>query len=224
MPDQLSLTVTTASGSVVITGEDRSDIVVEGGKASVEEAPGEVVVQAKSSSLEVRCPAGTDVRVGTASGRVELRGRLGDARVTTKSSSIRVEEVEALELRSASGSIDVGTCVGYCRLQSASGSVKVGDAGDVDISAKSGSIKVGRAARGRVHGVSGSVEVGATGEGDLDVRLISGSVKVTLPDGVRPRVRLRSVSGSARCDCEEGDDCCIDVSSVSGSIQVSTVS
>jgi DUF4097 and DUF4098 domain-containing protein YvlB len=223
MPERLSLTVTTASGSVLITGENRSDIVVEGGKAAVEESAGEFVVQAKSSSLEVRCPAGTDVRVGTASGRVELRGRLGDARVTTKSSSIRVEEVEALELRTASGSINVGSCAGYCRLQTASGSVKVADAGNLDISAKSGSIKVERAAGGRVHGVSGSIHVGATGERDLDVRLISGSVKVTLPDDVRPRLRLRSVSGSARCDCEEGDDCCIDVSSVSGSIQVSSV-
>jgi DUF4097 and DUF4098 domain-containing protein YvlB len=220
MPEQLSLTVTTASGGVVITGEDRYDVEVEG-KASVEEtAPGEIAVHAKSASLDVRCPIGTHVWVGTASGRVELRGRLGDARVTTKSASIRVEDVDALELRSASGSIDVGTCVGYCRLQTASGSVKVGEAGDLDVSAKSGSIKVERAAGGRVHGVSGSIDVGATGEDDLEVRLISGSVKVTLPFGTRPRVRLRSVSGSTRCDCEEGDDCCIDASSVSGSIQI----
>jgi DUF4097 and DUF4098 domain-containing protein YvlB len=214
------LTITTASGGVVITGEDRADVVVEG-KASIEQAgPDEIAVHAKSANLDVRCPAGTHVRVGTASGRVELRGRLGDARVTTKSSSIKVEEVDALELRSESGSIDVGICVGYCRLQTASGSVRVDDAGDVDISARSGSIKVSRASGGKVHGVSGSVDVGATGEDDLEVRLISGSVKVTVPDGVRPQVRLQSVSGNARCDCEEGDDCCIKVTSVSGSIQV----
>jgi DUF4097 and DUF4098 domain-containing protein YvlB len=213
------LTVTTASGGVVITGEDRSDIVVDG-KATVEQAPNEVVVHATSSNLDIRCPTGTHVRVGSASGRVELRGRLGDARVTTKSSSIKVEDVEALELRSASGSIDVGSCIGYCRLQTASGSVKVEEAGDLDISAKSGSIRVERAAGGRVHGVSGSIDLGATGEDDLEVRLISGSVKVSLPSGTRPKVRLRSVSGSTRCDCDEGDDCCIDASSVSGSIQI----
>src|SRR5437764_1379761 len=120
MRDQPSLTVTTSSGRVVITGEDRPDIVVEGKAAMDEGDGGGVVVRASSSSLAVRCPAGTDVRVGTSSGGVELRGRLGDARVTTSSSSIRVENVDALELRSSSGSIEGDTCVGYCRLQAAS--------------------------------------------------------------------------------------------------------
>jgi DUF4097 and DUF4098 domain-containing protein YvlB len=221
MPEHLHLTVTTDSGEVVVTGEDRADVVVEGGRASVDEVqPGELVVQGKSSSLDVRCPTGTHVRAGTASGRVELRGRLGDARVTTTSSSVTVEEVGSLEVRTASGSIEVDRCAGYCRLQSASGRVDVGDAGDVDITAKSGSVDVARTGGGRVHAVSGSVEVGWTGERDLDVRAISGSTRVVVPDVLRPRVRLRSVSGNARCDCDEGDDRCIDASSVSGSIQV----
>jgi DUF4097 and DUF4098 domain-containing protein YvlB len=220
MRDRPSLTVTTSSGRVVITGEDRPDIVVDG-KASIEDGDdGGVIVRASSSNLEVRCPAGTDVRVGTSSGGVELRGRLGDARVTTSSSSIRVEDVEALELRSPSGSIDVETCVGYCRLQTASGSVTVGDAGDVDVSTKSSSIRVGRAAGGRVHSVSGSIALGATGADDLEVRSISGSVTVTLLEDVQPRFRLRSVTGHVRCDCEEGDDAGISVATTSGSIRV----
>jgi DUF4097 and DUF4098 domain-containing protein YvlB len=218
-----SLTLTTTSGSIVITSEHRPDVVVDRGDAAIERlASGEVVVQATSSSLDVRCPVGTHVRVGTASGRVELRGQLGDTRVTTKSSSIHVEDVDSLELRTASGSIDVERCVGYCRLQTASGSIEVGEAGHLDITGKSGSIEVGRAAGGRVHTVSGSIEVGWTGENDLDVRAISGSTTVVVPEDARPRVRLRSVSGSARCDCTEGDGCCLDASSVSGSIQVAT--
>ena len=220
MRDRPSLTVTTSSGRVVITGEDRPDIVVDG-KASIEDGDdGGVIVRASSSNLEVRCPVGTDVRVGTSSGGVELRGRLGDARVTTSSSSIRVEDVEALELRSSSGSIDVETCVGYCRLQTASGSVTVGDAGDVDISTKSSSIRVGRAAGGRVHSVSGSIALGATGADDLEVRSISGSVTVTLLEDVQPRFRLRTVSGHVRCDCEEGDGAGISIATTSGSIRV----
>ena len=220
MRDRPSLTVTTSSGRVVITGEDRPDIVVDG-KAAIEDGDdGGVIVRASSSSLDVRCPVGTDVRVGTSSGGVELRGRLGDARVTTSSSSIRVEDVDALELRSSSGSLEVETCVGYCRLQTASGSVTVDDAGDVDISTKSSSIRVGRAAGGKVHSVSGSIELGATGVGDLEVRSISGSVKVILPEGARPRFRLRSVSGKIRCDCDEGDDGNISIATTSGSIQV----
>jgi DUF4097 and DUF4098 domain-containing protein YvlB len=128
--------------------------------------------------------------------------------------------VESLEVRTASGSIEVDVCTGECRLKSASGSVKVGEAGDVDITAKSGSVEVERTAGGRVHAVSGSVDVGWTGERDLDVHAISGSTRVVVPEDLRPRVRLRSVSGNAHCDCDEGDGCRVDVSSVSGSIQV----
>jgi DUF4097 and DUF4098 domain-containing protein YvlB len=219
MRDQTSLTVTTTSGGVVITGEDRPDIVVDG-EAAIEDDDGNVLVRGSSSSLAVRCPTGTDVRVGTASGAVQLRGRLGDARVTTSSSSIRVETVDSLELRSSSGSIDVTTCVGYCRLQSASGSVTVGDAGDVDISTKSSSIRVGRANGGRVHSVSGSIALGATGVDDVDVRAISGSVTVTVLDDVQPRFRLHSVSGNVRCDCAEGGDAGISITTTSGSIRV----
>jgi len=220
MRDRPSLTVTTSSGRVVITGEDRPDIVVDGDATIDDAEDGSILVRGSSSSLEVRCPAGTDVRVGTSSGGVKLRGPLGDARVTTSSSSIRVEDVETLERRITSCSLDVDPCVGYCRLQTASGSVTVDDAGEVDISTKSSSIRVGHTEGGKVHSVSGSITLGATGLGDLDVRSISGSVKVTLPEGVQPRFRLRSVSGNVRCDFDEGDDGSISIATTSGSIQV----
>jgi DUF4097 and DUF4098 domain-containing protein YvlB len=217
-----SLTITTASGSIVVTGEDRPDVVVDG-QASVDEgAPGELTVHATSSDVDIRCPIGTHVRIGTASGRVDLRGRLGDARVTTKSSSMYVERVETVELRTSSGSIDVESCAGSCRLKTTSGSVRVEDAGEVDISTVSSTIGVASAGGGRVQTVSGSIELGLNAAAALDVRSISGSVRVTVPGSVRPDVRMRTVSGKARCDCDEGDDCRLAVSTVSGSIKVSS--
>ena len=117
MPDHRRLIVTTASGGIDITGEDRSEIVLESGRARLEDdGAGDVVVRSASDSLVVRCPAGTDVRVGTESGEVRLRGRLGDAQVTTASAGIRVDHVDELEARSASGSIEVDRCVGRCRV------------------------------------------------------------------------------------------------------------
>jgi DUF4097 and DUF4098 domain-containing protein YvlB len=183
MRDRPSLTVTTTSGRIVITGEDRLDIVVDGDAAIEHGDDGGVIVRGSSSSLEVQCPAHTDVRVGTSSGAVELRGRLGDARVTTSSSSIRVEDVASLELRSSSGSLDVDSCAGYCRLQTASGSVTVGDAGDVDISTKSSSIRVERAAGGRVHSVSGHVRCDCEQGEDAGISIATTSGSITVaPD------------------------------------------
>src|SRR2546425_8473279 len=76
MRDRPSLTVTTTSGRIVITGEDRLDIVVDGDAAIEDGDDGGVIVRGSSSSLEVQCPADTDVRVATRRGAGWFRGGL----------------------------------------------------------------------------------------------------------------------------------------------------
>jgi hypothetical protein len=49
---------------------------------------------------------------------------------------------------------------------------------------------------------------------------MSGSVRVAVPQGIRPSTRLRSLAGRPRCDCPEGEDCRITVKSLSGKIEV----
>src|SRR5947207_11958651 len=106
------LVITTASGDVTVTGEPRGDIAFDKGvrhESQVStDAEGRVTILPKGSSdVEVRCPEDTDVIVGSASGDVELRGRLGRCRVTTASGDITVEEVASLDVRTASGDVDV---------------------------------------------------------------------------------------------------------------------
>src|SRR3989304_9574777 len=133
------LRVSTRSGRVSITAEERSDVLIEEGAPPEDEiendASGQVTLTSArfgSASLQVRCPTGTDVVIGTASGRVELRGSLGLVLVTTVSGSIDVERAEGLDIRSVSGSIHVDRCVGRCRLQTTSGKATVGSAGETD--------------------------------------------------------------------------------------------
>ena len=52
-----------------------------------------------SARLDVRCPIGADVVVGTVAGQVELRGQLGAVRVTTVSGSVEVDRADSVELR-----------------------------------------------------------------------------------------------------------------------------
>src|SRR5919106_6021473 len=110
------LRVTNRSGNVTVTGEDRADIVVDKGPEPEVEPDGSVKVSGRSGAIVVRCPAGTDVRAGTGSGNVVLRGRLGDARATTGSGKIEVEHVDRLDARTGSGSLMVEDCAGECRL------------------------------------------------------------------------------------------------------------
>lgn len=222
------LRLTTRSGRVTITAEERQDITIEAGLPSepsieVDERGFVVLNSARGGSarLEVRCPTGTDVVVGTASGRVELRGDFGEVRVTTASGNIEVDHAETLDLRSVSGSIDVARCAKRCRLQTTSGRATVGSAEDTDVSTVSGQVQLG-IGRGntRVRTASGRVELGTRGKGDVDVETLSGSVKVEVPASIRPAVELRSATGKRRCGCEAGLDCRITVSSMTGKIEV----
>jgi DUF4097 and DUF4098 domain-containing protein YvlB len=211
--------VTTKSGAVLVVGEDRGDVLVRGAPARPVDGGG-LEVGGRSGAVEVRVPSGTDVIVGAGSGRVELRGRLGDARVTTGSGSIGAEHCARLDARTGSGSLSVGICEGPCRLHTGSGSVRVGRAGDADVVTGSGTVVAEHVDGARVKTGSGSVTLGLERAGDVKVHAHSGSVTVTVPPGLRPRTRLTARSGSVRCDCEPGEDGEIDVVTGSGGIVV----
>ena len=222
------LRLSTSSGRITVTAEERSDILIEAGAPArdaieVDSAGQVTLTSAKGGSahLKVRCPTGTNVVAGTVSGTVELRGELGQAHVTTVSGKIDVEGAEGLDVRTVSGSIEAGRCVGRCRLQTKSGRATVGSAGEVDVSTISGRIRLGDiTGHVQVRTASGKVEVGTQGKGDVTVETMSGAVVVKVPPGLRPTARLKSASGEARCDCEEGADCRVAVRSISGKIEV----
>jgi DUF4097 and DUF4098 domain-containing protein YvlB len=227
VPGNAELHLMTRSGRIAVIGEERSDVLIESGASSrgVEsDATGRVrITSAKggSTALSVRCPAGSDVVIGTMSGQVDLRGTLGAVRVTTVSSSIAVERADSLDVRTISGSIEVGACTDQCSLRTKSGKASIGSAGDAFVSTISGTIRLGRAARKvRAQTVSGGVRVGTQSEGDVKVQTLSGAVTVEVPQGVRPDAHLASMTGRPRCDCPAGSDCRIAVRSVSGRIEV----
>jgi DUF4097 and DUF4098 domain-containing protein YvlB len=223
------LHVSTRSGRVTITAEERQDLSIAS-DAPLREDKVEVdptgVVSVKSGRggsgwLEIRCPVGTDVAVGTVSGKVELCGQLGTARVATVNGSVDVERVEAVDVRSVSGSIEVASCSGGCRIQTTSGRATCSGSGDARVSTMSGGVQLENVAgSAKVQTASGKVELGMQGKGDVAVQTVSGAVKVEVPTGVRPATRLRSLSGKPRSDCDEGDDCEIAVQSLSGKIEV----
>jgi DUF4097 and DUF4098 domain-containing protein YvlB len=64
------------------------------------------------------------------------------------------------------------------------------------------------------------VELGLSTAGALEVRAHSGSVTITVPEGLCPATSLKSSSGRVRCDCEAGGDGEIKVKTGSGSIVV----
>jgi DUF4097 and DUF4098 domain-containing protein YvlB len=216
------LRVSSTSGRVRVTAEARSDLVVDKGGEAVPADDGfvEVRPRRRSDAVEVRCPAGTAVIVGTISGDVELSGQLGSARVTTVNGSITAAAVGEADMRTVSGKVEIGDCRGGCRVSTKSGRITVGEAGDADVSTVSGKIRIGwMSGAALMRTVSGSITLGSRGGGPITARTVSGSVAVTLPAGVRPALRVTGL-GRVRCDCEQGNDVTVDVTTVSGAVDV----
>jgi DUF4097 and DUF4098 domain-containing protein YvlB len=211
------------SGRIEVVAEDRDGVFVErGGRvAATDDQVVEIRPSKPSAAVTVRCPTGTDVRVGTTSGAVQLTGRLGSVAVTSVSGRIHVDAAAEADLRTTSGKIDIAECAGHCRASTKNGAVGVGVAGSAEVATISGSVRIGRVSGAvDVRTVSGKVVLAADGAGSIGARTLSGSISIRLPAGVRPDVRA-SDARWVQCRCAEGEDVTIDVASLSGKVEIS---
>ncbi len=192
------ISVTSRSGRVEVFAEDRADLEVEGAARAGSErddAGEQVVVESTHEHVVVRCPQGTEVSVGTLSGRVVMTGELGSVRITTSSGRVDVGATTSLDVRTRSGRIGAGPCRGVIRARSTSGRVIVESADQCDVTTTSGTIVVGPVHEATVRSTSGRVELALERGGSVAARTVSGRVEVTVVAGVEPELRLRSISG-----------------------------
>jgi hypothetical protein len=219
---RLRLRISALSGRVSVTAEGRDDVVVDRGGVAEATADGAVEIRAArpSNSVDVRCPVGTDVMVGTWSGGVKLTGRLGTVGVTSHSGSIRVAAAEEADLRTVSGVVELDECVGRCRVSTTSGRITVGATRDAEISTTSGSVGVDAVAGSvQLRSVSGTVDVASTAGGPVTASTVSGSITIRLPTGARPRLRS-SGQGTVHSSFEPGDDVLVEISTLSGTVRL----
>jgi len=188
------LRISRRSGKVRFVADPGAPVSADGGSVETT-ADGSLEIHSRSSdTLVVTCPTGSDLMISTASGAIEVTGEVGSVRVTTKSGKLEIEHAAAIEARGASGRVTVGVCTGECHVVFASSSVHVGEAGSAVIATVSGNIRAGAVNDAEIKTVSGDIEIGSRGGGRLSARSISGSVRITVPEGERPSTRLKSVS------------------------------
>jgi DUF4097 and DUF4098 domain-containing protein YvlB len=222
MPDPAPLKITTRSGDVqvrVVAGRELN--VIRGTTEQLEDGTIHIRRAPSDNVIELECAPNTDVKVGTASGKVELEGALGAVRIATMSGKIRVEQAARVDVRTKSGTVDIGECAGECRVMTTSAKVHILRAGRATIAAVSGSVFLEHVDSAEVKSISGKVLIATGGRERVSVHTVSGKVDVRVPSSVRPATRLRSVTGRISDACPPGDDCEIAVSSVSGTISVS---
>ena len=224
-PAPSTISVTSRSGRVEVNASARADIEVAGaGRAELRRDAGaqQVEVSGTHEHMVVSCPVGTDVIIGTLSGRVELSGRFGAVRVTTSSGRVAVAEAASVDARTRSGTIRVGRCDGVVRVRSTSARVDVEAAAQLDAETASGAITAGAIDDATVRSTCGRVALGLNGSGSVAARTVSGRVEISVPTGACPDMTLRTVSGRIDASIESGDDGVVGVETVSGRIRVRT--
>lgn len=193
------------------------------GATLVHNPDGSVTVQPLprgNAEIVLTCQPSSDISVGTASGRVELIGNLGQVSVVTASGRVDVDRAASLDVRTSSAAVHIGRCERDCRVATKSGSARVTAAGTVDISTFSGKIIVDSVGDAVVRTVSGSVSIVSKRGARSQIRTMSGSVEISLPIGAAPETTLRSTSGTIRCDVPAGSDGGLDVKTASGAIRI----
>lgn len=214
-----ALEIATRSGAVIVWARPITRPEVVSGRAEI--LPDGLVRAGVSGRVEIACPEGSDVIIGSSSGRIECHGRLGRVAVTGRSGRISIEEAREIDVRSTSGRVTIGKCAELCRVAAVSGAVEIGSAGSIDVTVTSGRLEVDAVGDAQVHSGSGRVVLGLVREGSVEVSTLSGRVSVSVPAGVQPDLQLVTRSGRVQSDVVPGTDGRLTVESFSGSIKVS---
>ena len=207
LPEGARLRVLSVSARIEVEAEDVQDIEIEPGDRRVEVSDDGHVVETRTraTNLKITVPEGSNVSVGSVSGNVSLKGRFGSVKVSSVSGHIEVDETDGdVDIRSISGHLEVGRCGGRCRANTKSGRIEID--------------WVGKEVRAQT--LSGGIEVGTAGQGDMELRTISGKIEVAVDPGRHPNARLKTLSGRAEIGLPPGSDFQIRARTISGSIRV----
>lgn len=212
-----SVRVSSGAQRVQVVVEERADIAVVG-EARVQRDGDRTTVDQARGRLTVRVPAGTDVVIGTTSGRVDVEGAVGAASIVTESGRIEIDRAASVDARTASGRLQIGRVQGRCRVRNKSGRVEIGGCGGADVATESGRIRLTHVTGAvEAHCVSGRIDLQFDAPADVVAETVSGRISVRLPSGARPH-RIDHTDRSERPD---DSDCTVRAASVSGRVEVS---
>lgn len=153
---------------------------------------------ASGFTVRISAPTGSGVRIQSQSADVKVTGA-GDK----------------VEIRTASGDVDIDQVNGQALVHSASGDVRLREAGSsCDVKTASGDIVVEQVADDALlHTTSGDVRVGAAA-GNVSARSVSGDVQLT--DLVTGRTEVNTVSGDVEIGVHAGSVASVELVTMAG--------
>lgn len=198
-----SVRVSTSGGRIRVQAQDRPDVLVEGATAVVRDGD-RLTVDGGDRQVVVRVPRGTELLLGSVTGRVEVTGRAGRVAVVTTSGGVEVDRAESLDVRTEGGRVRIGRVGGECRVGTGSGRVSIEESGAAEVTTVSGRIDIGEAVGPvRAHCVSGRIEVRLAVAQDVSAETVNGRVTVVVPTGTLSTHQVVARSGGGRVDVRE---------------------
>jgi DUF4097 and DUF4098 domain-containing protein YvlB len=206
------VTIENTSGSITVTGWDRNEVAVIGGRSTLRNLeldgnPKHVQIRMNAgSSLEVRVPRKAQLRAQSSSGFVHVEGVEGTVDIESASGTLQVEgRPREIHATGFSGGVTIlGGGSEVTRAESVSGTVMVTRAsGVVEAKSSSGGVNVkGDVREAVLFSVSGSVMFDGTvaDGGRLSAESSSGSVELSLPRNASAEYDLTTISADVDND------------------------
>ena len=172
-------------------------------------------------SYQIEVPHDTEVNSSLASGSQSVRQIQGPVKTNAASGSLRVDHIDReVRLRSVSGSVDAFDVGDDVYASSVSGSVDVRNSkGDTHANAISGAIRVtGPGGRVEADSKSGSVEIMGANN-DVKAKAVSGRVSVQGVPGGNSFWELKTVSGSVELAVPQSANFHLTAENVTGQIR-----
>ncbi len=184
---------------------------------------------------QITVPQGTEAKVESRSGRVEVESIRGPLTIESRSGKVAVRDIGGnVGIVSRSGAVEAESIGGSLDVETRSGTTRVkGCAGDATLQARSGALRIedvgGRLKTGTR---SGSIRYEGGVHGSFDIDVTSGSVRLSVDSDSRFFLDAEAISGSItsdlhlRSDGDGGrppkDAPKVRIRTVSGSIHIAT--
>ena len=206
-----TVNVSCPGGDVVVTGTDRTQIVV---RARTERGQIRFVSSGSSASLEpaasrgcsdahfeLSVPRGVRLVASTWSGSLKVSGVHGEVEAHSQSGDVDITDAgDGLEVESLSGSVTIQGARGSVSVHTVSGDISLtGGRGTVELETVSGDMELRDvvSSQVRTNSTSGDLDFGGTilGNGRYEFATHSGELHLTLPANVGAQLSLSTFSG-----------------------------
>lgn len=154
----------------------------------------------RSGKIAVDVPVGTDVHVKGASVEVAGRGALGTLRVRSASSDVTADDVVRADVVLASGDVRIDLVRDSGHITTTSGDVRLHSVGGrLNVTLGSGDLEVDTVAGDvEAESASGDLTVRRFDGTSVNMRTISGDLRLGLPRGIRVEPEISTMSGTIK--------------------------